>query len=63
MPQQATTFFKELPGHLLPMVRFALSTGLRDANGLRWENVDLGRRVARVWGEDAKAGELIPVPL
>ena len=64
-PQQAATFFKELPGHLLPMVRFALSTGLRDANvrGLLWENVDLGRRVARVWGEDAKAGELIPVPL
>src|SRR5437899_10605069 len=37
-----------LPGHLLPMVRFALSTGLRDANvrGLLWEDVDLGRRVA-----------------
>ena len=27
-PQQAATFFKELPGHLLAMVRFALSTGL-----------------------------------
>lgn len=64
-PEQAATFFGELPGHLLPMVRFALATGLRDSNvrGLLWENVDLGRRVARVWGEDAKAGELIPVPL
>jgi integrase len=47
------------------MVRFALATGLRDSNvrGLLWENADLGRRVTRVWGEDAKAGELIPVPL
>ena len=64
-PEQASTFFKELPAHLLPMVRFALATGLRDSNvrGLRWENVDLVRRVARVWGEDAKAGELIAVPL
>ncbi|HEX4596613.1 MAG TPA: site-specific integrase, partial [Burkholderiaceae bacterium] len=64
-PEQAATFFKELPAHLLPMVRFALATGLRDSNvrGLLWQNVDLGRRVARVWGEDAKAGELIPVPL
>jgi integrase len=64
-PEQAATLFSELPGHLLPMVRFALSTGLRDANvrGLLWENVDLARRVARVWAADAKAGELIPVPL
>jgi integrase len=64
-PAQAATFFKELPAHLLAMVRFALTTGLRDSNvrGLRWENVDLERRVARVWGEDAKAGELIAVPL
>ena len=64
-PEQAATFFKELPPHLLPMVRFALATGLRDSNvrGLLWENVDLARRVARVWGEDAKAGDLIAVPL
>jgi hypothetical protein len=27
------------------------------------DSADLWRRVARVWGEDAKAGELIPVPL
>jgi len=30
---------------------------------LRWENVDLSARIARVWPEDAKAGQPIPVPL
>jgi integrase len=45
--------------------RFALAMGLQDANvrGLRWEYVDLGRRVACIWREAAKAGEPIPVPL
>ena len=64
-PEQAARLIAELPPHLLPMVRFALATGLRDANvhGLRWQEVDLTRRVARVWGDEAKAGELIPVPL
>lgn len=63
--EQATTLLNELPAHLAALTRFALATGLRDANvrELKWSEVDLGARVARVWGDEAKAGELIPVPL
>jgi hypothetical protein len=34
-PEQAARLFSELPADLLPMVPFALSTALRDANGVR----------------------------
>lgn len=55
----------ELPPHLLTMARFALATGQRQSNVrlLRWENVDLTRRVAIVWADEAKAGEEIAIPL
>ena len=55
----------ELPPHLRSMAAFALATGLRDANirGLQWNNVDLARRVAWVWPDEAKAGRAIGVPL
>jgi len=64
-PDQVGRFFGELPNHLLAITRFALATGLRDANvrGLTWANVDLAGRLARVWGDQAKGGALIPVPL
>ena len=64
-PDQAARLLAELPEHLAAMARFALATGLRDANvrGLRWENVDLERRFAHVPGDEAKAGEDIVVPL
>lgn len=47
------------------MTRFVLTTGLRRANvtGLQWKNVDIGRKVARVWEEDAKGKKHIHVPL
>jgi integrase len=63
--EQAARLLAELPDHLAAMARFALATGLRDANVrlLRWENVDLGRRFVLVHGEEAKAGEDIVVPL
>ena len=55
----------ELPAHLRPMATFAVSTGLRQANtlGLRWENVDLGRRFVWTEGADTKSGSAIPTPL
>lgn len=51
--------------HLRRMVEFSLATGLRQSNvtGLRWSRVDLGRKIAWVEPDDAKAGETIPVPL
>lgn len=62
---QAKALIAELPEHLARMSRFVLATGLRRANvtGLKWDCVDIGRRVAWVWGDEAKAGKAFPVPL
>jgi integrase len=63
--EQANKFTAALPDHLSAMVRFTLCTGLRRANvtGLMWENIDIDRKVAWVWPDEAKAGKAIPVPL
>ncbi len=57
--------YAALPQHLKGPAMVAVQTGLRQANvfGLRWKNVDLGRRHVVVLAEDAKAGAGIPVPL
>jgi len=62
---EAMALIAELPGHLAAMTRFALATGLRRANitGLTWDNIDMERRVAWVWPDEAKAGKPISVPL
>ena len=54
-----------LPPHQRQLARFALATGLRQANvlDLQWSAVDLGRRTAWVHGDEAKGGEAIGVPL
>lgn len=51
--------------HLLDMVEFGLATGLREANicGMRWERVDLERRLAWVPAEESKTGRALRVPL
>ena len=63
--EQADALLAELPEHLAQMARFTLATGLRRANctGLEWRNVNLGRRMAWVWADEAKAGRPIAVPL
>ncbi len=55
----------ELPDHLTAMVRFSLATGLREQNvvGLRWDQIDLGRKCAWVYGDQSKTGHPIAVPL
>ncbi|MFZ1326230.1 MAG: site-specific integrase [Candidatus Contendobacter sp.] len=54
-----------LPAHLARIARFALATGLRMSNitGLEWRQIDLGRRQAWIWADQAKGREAIPVPL
>jgi integrase len=54
-----------LPAHQADMARFALSTGLRQANvtGLEWSQLDMQRRVAWIHPDQAKARRAIPVPL
>jgi integrase len=61
---QVAALLKELPEHLRDMATFALATGLRAANvtGLTWEQVDLERKMAFVYPDQAKARKAIPVP-
>lgn len=56
---------KFLPSYLRPMVEFSVSTGLRQSNVklLKWEQVDLARKVAWVEAKDTKAKRPIGVPL
>jgi integrase len=63
--EQWTKLYAELPGHLKPMAAFAISTGLRQSNvlGLRWDRVDLERRLVWVEAEDTKADKALAVPL
>ena len=63
--EQANRLIEELPHHLAMMTRFALATGLRRANitGLEWGNVNMERKIAWVWADDAKGKRHIPVPL
>jgi len=63
--EEAARLLNELPYHLRMMARFALATGLREANvtGLRWSQVDLSRECAWIESHQAKAGKPIAVPL
>lgn len=64
-PEEARRLLEELPPHLREMAQFALATGLRQRNVsfLRWEQVDMARRVAWIHPDEAKAGRAIGVPL
>jgi integrase len=62
---EAAALLAELPPHLKAMVRMGLATGLRRHNitHMEWADVDLDRRVAWVWPDEAKAGKAITIPL
>jgi integrase len=64
-PDEARRLLTELPEHLREMAQFALMTGLRQRNVsyLRWNQVDMARRVAWIHPDEAKAGRAIGVPL
>ena len=64
-PDEAQRLFNELPEYLADIARFALSTGLRRGNvlGLEWPQVNLARKVAWIYGDQAKAGKDIHVTL
>lgn len=63
--EEARRLLTELPEHLRDMAQMALSTGLRARNVsfLRWDQVDMRRRVAWIHPDEAKAGRAIGVPL
>lgn len=54
-----------MPEHWRPPARFALATGLRQANvfWLEWSQVDMQRRCAWIHPDEAKAEQAIRVPL
>lgn len=51
--------------HLADMAEFTLATGLRDANCrlLRWNQIDMTRKTAWVYGDQAKGKRDIGIPL
>jgi integrase len=63
--EQWDKLYGELPAHLKPMAKFAIATGLRQANvlGLSWANVDLERRLVWIEAEDTKANTALGIPL
>ena len=63
--EEAAKLLSALAVHLRRMVEFSLATGLRQANvsGLKWQNVDLERRVAWVVAGEAKGRKNISIPL
>jgi integrase len=64
-PEQARHLLQLLPEHQSHAMIFALSTGLRAGNvlGLRWEQIDLKRRVCWLYGDQTKNGEDLNVSL
>jgi integrase len=63
--EQAEQLLAELPAHLAAMARFGLATGLRESNIrlLCWQQIDLPRRVAWIYADQAKGGRDLSVPL
>ncbi|MGZ5055276.1 MAG: tyrosine-type recombinase/integrase [Methylobacter sp.] len=63
--EEAMRLIRELPSHLAEMVRFSLSTGLRESNvtQLQWNQIDMQRRCAWIHADQAKARKSITVPL
>jgi integrase len=58
-PNQAKKLLATLPPHLRDMAIFALETGLRESNVtlLRWNQVDLNRKVVAIEGDDILKGD------
>ena len=63
--EEAEKILAELPVHLMEMMRFTLSTGLREKNvtQLKWSQVDISRRCAWIHADEAKGKKAIAVPL
>lgn len=64
-PKQAARLLSELPPHLAAMAAFSLATGLRRSNvtGLRWDQVDIKRRLAWFSEDEMKSRVAQVVPL
>ena len=63
--EQVRVLLSELPSHQKVVMIFALSTGLRQSNvlNLTWQQIDLKRKTAWIYGDQAKGKEDIHVSL
>ena len=63
--EEITRLLEELPTHLRAPTVVALSTGLRRSRciGMRWEQVDLDRKVVHIDGNEMKNGDDLAIPL
>jgi len=64
-PAQWLKLREELPAHMKLMAEFSIETGLRQANvlSLRWEKLDVARKIAWFDGYETKSGAPLSVPL
>lgn len=64
-PEEIGRLLDALPAHLVAPTVVALSTGLRRSRcmGLRWDQVDMDRRVVLIDGDEMKNGEDHGIPL
>lgn len=64
-PAEAQRLIDECPEPLKSTVEFALSTGLRRSNivDLKWQQIDMQRKVAWIYPEESKSGRAIGVAL
>lgn len=64
-PDEAKRLISECSEPLKSTVEFALSTGLRRSNitSLRWEQVDMQKRMAWIYADESKSGRAIGVAL
>lgn len=63
--EEAVRLLSELPAHLADAAEFALATGLRQSNvlGLEWSQIDMQRRTAWIYADQAKGKRDLPVSL
>ncbi|MGD8164779.1 site-specific integrase [Pantoea sp. FN0307] len=64
-PAEAKRLIDECPEPLKSTVEFALATGLRRSNivNLKWQQIDMQRKVAWIYPEESKSGRAIGVAL
>ena len=64
-PEQAKRLIDAAPPYLAQMIKFSLATGLRQRNVmmLKWQQIDLDRRVAWYYDDEMKSGRALGVSL
>ncbi|MBR2252189.1 MAG: site-specific integrase, partial [Neisseriaceae bacterium] len=65
MPEQAKRLIEVAPLYMAQMIKFSLATGLRQRNmlTLKWQQIDLGRRVCWYYADETKSGRALGVSL